>query len=62
MLPSYTITLSKEGMDIILSGLGELPHKVARGVYDSTLRQLQEQEQQSVRQQAAANGETASQS
>jgi hypothetical protein len=53
MLDLYTLQLPKAGMDIILAGLNELPHKVVRGVYDSTLRQLQDQEQKFIQEQGA---------
>lgn len=52
MLPVYTLQLPKEGMDVILAGLNELPLKIARGVYDSALRQFQEQEQAAMQQES----------
>lgn len=43
-LSVYYLKFPKEGMDIILAGLNELPHKVSRPVFDAVLQQLQAQE------------------
>lgn len=43
-LPIYEVKLPKEGFDLILGALNELPHKTVRGVLDEILQQLRDQE------------------
>lgn len=40
----YELKLSQQEMQVILAGLGELPMKVAAGVYASVRQQVQAQD------------------
>lgn len=43
-LDMYNAQFPKEGMDVLIAGLNELPHKIARPVFDALLLQLKAQE------------------
>jgi len=40
----YTLRLNKNGMDIIVAALTEIPYKLAKPVLDEAMRQFVEQE------------------
>jgi hypothetical protein len=44
MVESYTLTLPKAGMDLIIAGLSELPYKAAKPVLEEAMRQFIAQE------------------
>ena len=45
MVNTYTLNLPKQGMDIIVAALSELPYKVSKPVLDEAMRQFVAQEQ-----------------
>jgi hypothetical protein len=40
----YQLNLNKQGMDVIVAGLAELPYKLAKPVLDECMRQFMAQE------------------
>lgn len=44
MLNNYTLTLNKQGMDIIVAALAEMPYKHSQPVMDEAMRQFVAQE------------------
>jgi hypothetical protein len=45
MVNIYTLNLPKQGMDVIVQALSELPYRVAKPVLDEAMRQFVAQEQ-----------------
>jgi hypothetical protein len=41
---NYTLTLPKQGMDIIIQALADVPYRVSKPVIDEAMRQFTEQE------------------
>jgi hypothetical protein len=44
MVNQYQLSLTKQGMDVIVAGLAELPYKLAKPVLDECMRQFIAQE------------------
>lgn len=44
MVNVYQLNLAKQGMDVIVAALAELPYKHAKPVLDECMRQFMEQE------------------
>jgi hypothetical protein len=53
MVNTYTLNLPKQGMDVIVAALSEMPYKLAKPVLDEAMRQFVAQEEAAIQAEAA---------